>query len=685
MQGYRGAIHGRGAADNPPNRFDKLTYNADPEASDLDAPRPATEFLRDRSRSILSRNESPDVGFNVSINPYRGCEHGCVYCLSPHTPILYADMAWRPIGQVKVGHELVGFDEFPEPRRTRKFRKAFVQAVRCSTQTTLRLITSRAEVFTTANHGWLQARNFRWSCTHQLAAGRQVRYVEVSKFEEVDEDYRIGYLTGLSLGDGTFRFEPGWRSDKLGFPPAYWRVALADGSPLERLVEYLDHFGVNTQIRPFDGGPSCRRPMKKVETRSLSRLATIHSLLRAELDTRNYRRGFLAGFFDAEGHNGDSLRLSQVAVQVLERVQNYAKLLGFPFDLEPRPGRASTLRLVGRLTERIRFFSVCKPAIARKIDGVFGREMNLEPETVETVEPGPVTDVVDIQTSTGTFLAAGLATHNCFARPSHETLGFSSGLDFETKILVKEDAPELLRAELACPKWTPQVIAISGVTDAYQPIERELRLTRRCIEVLAEFRNPTLIVTKNHLVARDRDLLGDLARDRAAGVFLSVTSLDGELQRTMEPRASAPDRRLEAIRMLAEAGVPVGVLVAPVIPGLTDHEMPAILLAAAAAGASFAGYVPLRLPYAVKDLFDRWLADHFPDRKEKVLRRIRDLRGGKLNDPRFGSRLRGQGIFAEEIARLFAIACRRAGIVDGRVELSTAAFRRPGDRQLSLL
>jgi DNA repair photolyase len=352
MQGYRGAIHGRGAADNPSNRFDKLTYTADSDASEPDAPRLATEFLRDRSRSILARNESPDVGFDVSINPYRGCEHGCVYC---------------------------------------------------------------------------------------------------------------------------------------------------------------------------------------------------------------------------------------------------------------------------------------------------------------------------------------------FARPSHETLGFSSGLDFETKILVKEDAPELLRAELACPKWTPQVIAVSGVTDAYQPIERGLRLTRRCIEVLQEFRNPVLIITKNHLVARDRDLLGDLARDRAAGVFLSVTSLDGELQRAMEPRASAPERRLEAIRALAEAGVPVGVLVAPVIPGLTDHEMPAILRAAAEAGARYAGYVPLRLPYAVKDLFDRWLVDHFPDRKEKILRRIRDLRGGKLNDPRFGSRLRGQGIFADEIATLFAIACRRAGIAEGRVELSTAAFRRPGELQLTLL
>jgi DNA repair photolyase len=272
----------------------------------------------------------------------------------------------------------------------------------------------------------------------------------------------------------------------------------------------------------------------------------------------------------------------------------------------------------------------------------------------------------------------------CFARPTHETLGFSSGLDFETKILVKRDAQALLRRELSRKSWKPQVIAISGVTDPYQPVERKLGLTRSCLEVLAEFRNPVLIVTKNHLVARDRDVLGDLARDRAAGVCVSVTSLDGALQRRLEPRTSPPERRLEAIRLLSETGVAVGVLLAPVIPGLTDHEMPAILRAAAAAGARFAGYVPLRLPYAVKELFERWLEDHFPDRKQKVLGRIRDLRAGRLNDPRFGSRLRGEGIIAEEIGALFAIACRRAGIGEGRVELSSAAFRRPGAAQLAL-
>src|SRR5712691_1589899 len=203
----------------------------------------------------------------------------------------------------------------------------------------------------------------------------------------------------------------------------------------------------------------------------------------------------------------------------------------------------------------------------------------------------------------------------CYARPYHDYLGFSAGLDFETKILVKEDAPELLRAELVSRKWQPKVVAISGVTDAYQPIERKLQVTRRCLEVLAEFRNPVVIVTKNQLVTRDIDLLKELASFSAAAVCVSVTTLDAELARVMEPRTSTPANRLEAIHSLAEAGVPVRVLVAPVIPGLTDHETPSIIKAAAKAGASHAGYVVVRLPHGVGDLFEGWLEEHFPDRK----------------------------------------------------------------------
>ncbi len=269
----------------------------------------------------------------------------------------------------------------------------------------------------------------------------------------------------------------------------------------------------------------------------------------------------------------------------------------------------------------------------------------------------------------------------CYARPTHEYLGFSAGLDFETRIVVKESAPELLRRELSSAKWVPEVLGLSGVTDPYQPIERRLRLTRRCLEVLAEFRNPVALVTKNHLVTRDADLLGELASHEAAAVFLSVTTLDGGLARVLEPRASQPAGRLAALAELRRAGVPAGVLVAPVIPGLNDHEIPAVLAAAAAAGAQYAGYVVLRLPYGVADLFAVWLGRHFPERKDRVLGRIRDLRGGRLNEPRFGRRMRGEGPLAEQIKALFALGCRRAGLGGRGPQLSTAAFRRPGGTQ----
>ncbi len=266
----------------------------------------------------------------------------------------------------------------------------------------------------------------------------------------------------------------------------------------------------------------------------------------------------------------------------------------------------------------------------------------------------------------------------CYARPNHEYLGFSAGLDFETRILVKERAPELLRSRLSLPSWKPQVIAFSGVTDAYQPAERRLEITRRCLRVLVDFRNPVGIVTKNWLVTRDADLLSELAKRGAASVVLSITSLDPRLQSKLEPKASRPSKRLAAIRRLAEAGVPVGVNVAPVIPGLTDHEIPAIVGAAADAGASFAGTILLRLPHGVKDLFAEWLDRHAPDRKQKVLNRLRAMRGGKLYEASFATRGRGSGLFADQYRELFELACRRHHLARQGPELSTAHFRKSG-------
>ena len=290
---------------------------------------------------------------------------------------------------------------------------------------------------------------------------------------------------------------------------------------------------------------------------------------------------------------------------------------------------------------------------------------------------------VGFETSVNPYRGCEHGCIYCYARPTHEYLGFSAGLDFESKIMVKEDAPKLLETELLSSKWKPQVIVMSGVTDPYQPVERKLKLSRRCLEVLARFRNPVAIITKNYLVTRDADILRELAADGAAAVNISVTSLDPKLQRVLEPRASAPRSRLDAIAHLHAEGIPVGVMVAPIIPGLTDHEVPAILKACAEAGAQFAGYTVVRLPWAVAPLFERWLDEHFPDRKEKILGRIRHLRGGeKLNQSQWHSRMTGDGIFAEQISSLFEVGCRRNGI-GARPRLSTAAFRRPQE-QLSL-
>jgi len=271
----------------------------------------------------------------------------------------------------------------------------------------------------------------------------------------------------------------------------------------------------------------------------------------------------------------------------------------------------------------------------------------------------------------------------CYARPYHEYLGLSAGVDFESRIFVKANAAALLRQALMAPSWTPRVIGFSGVTDPYQPIERRLQITRACLDVLAEFGNPVGIITKSHTVTRDIDLLGTLAAHQAAHVMLSITTLDDRLAGVMEPRASRPARRLEAIRSLSAAGIPVGVMVAPIIPGLTDHEVPAILTAAAEAGATTAGRTVVRLPHGVKALFADWLDAHFPDRKNKVLHRLLDIRHGQLGGSSFGERMTGDGPFAESVHQMFDLHTRKLGLTK-KVALSADAFRRPAGPQRSL-
>jgi DNA repair photolyase len=265
----------------------------------------------------------------------------------------------------------------------------------------------------------------------------------------------------------------------------------------------------------------------------------------------------------------------------------------------------------------------------------------------------------------------------CYARPTHEFLGYNAGLDFETKILVKEDAPELFREFLTRKNWVPEPIALSGVTDCYQPAEREFKLTRRCLEVAAEFLQPMSIITKNALVLRDLDLLRDLASQNLVHVNISVTTLDAELARSMEPRTSTPSAKLRAMRVLADAGIPVRVLMAPIIPGLNESEIPAVLAASKDAGATGAGYILLRLPLTVGPVFWEWLERTYPNRFQRVQRRIKNVRGGKFNDSEFGTRMSGTGEISRRIADLFCLFRKRYGLDGNILPLDRSRFRIP--------
>jgi DNA repair photolyase len=342
---------------------------------------------------------------------------------------------------------------------------------------------------------------------------------------------------------------------------------------------------------------------------------------------------------------------------------------------EVRKGRGATLQIEGRF----------ETATRERFDDGWGTADEELPPFKTTVTAEHAKSVLQRQNSPDLPFDYSLNAYRgcehgciyCYARPSHGYLNLSPGLDFETRLFAKPDAAKLLRAELAKPFYACSPIALGSNTDPYQPIEREWKITRQVLEVLAECRHPVSIVTKSALIERDLDLLADLARDDLVQVFISVTTLDGELARRLEPRAASPRRRLQAIERLSQAGVPCGVLAAPSIPFLTDSELENILQAAREHGAQSAGYALLRLPYELKDMFKDWLATHYPLKAEHVMSRLRAMRGGRESDSEFGSRFRGEGLFADLLARRFRKACERLGLNQEDASLNTSVFRKP--------
>lgn len=494
-------------AANPKSRF---AANLVEYFDELPGPEVELSVYEDHTQQVLAENDSPDLGFRYSVNPYRGCFHGCAYCLAGETRILMADGSNKPLADVKAGEQVVG----------------------------------------TERHG---------------AGRRFVPSLVLDRWATARRAYRVRLDSGAELiasGDHRFLTAQGWR--------------------------YVIAPGRNARAR----------------------------LHLQERDT----------------------------------------CLG--------PGK-----------ERLKARGWFKTA-ARAVEGTVAGGV----AAIDAL--GMSLPLFDIATATGDFVANGVVSHNCYARPTHEYLSFGAGTDFERKIVIKPRAPELLREAFEKKSWAGELIMLSGNTDCYQPLENEYRLTRGLLEVCAEYRNPVHVITKSALIERDIDVLQKLCAEASVGVSISIPFWNAETARKLEPFVTTPQRRMRTVERLAAAGIAVTVNVAPLILGLGDRDMPSILEAAAAAGAVGASLIPLRLPGPVQQVFSERLTAAFPLAAEKVLRRTREMRGGKLNDPRFGARMSGEGEIYQTVERLFHQRCERLGLNrwEGHRHERPQTFRRPTDR-----
>jgi DNA repair photolyase len=696
---------GRGAASNPAGRFASTHIEADDDGwGILEDPLPPVETIvqPDASRTIIARNRSPDIPFSQSINPYRGCEHGCVYCIGGETPILMADGSTRPIAKVRPGDEIYGTARRGFFRRYVKSRVlAHWSVIKPAYRITLE---DGTIVVAGPDHRFLTERGWKFVSGAERGIGCRPHLTLNNKLMGTgafanpplkNVDYETGYLCGVIRGDGhlgSYRYARAGRTNGVQHR---FRLALCDLEALQRTQDYLCRWEINTQQFLFQRAVAGRKSVYAIRTSARSNIVHIRSLIAwPSAPSPEWSAGFLAGIFDAEGSYSDGiLRISNTDSEIISWTTRCLRHFGFDFVLEHihhddrKP--IDCLRLTGGLRAHLRFFHTVDPAIVRKRD-ISGQAVKSTARLgVVSIEPlAGAMRLYDITTETGDFVANGVISHNCYARPSHAYLDLSPGLDFETRLFYKPDAAKLLTKELSAPGYECSPIALGTNTDPYQPIEREYRVTRAILETLSECNHPATIVTKGAaLIARDIDLLASMAERNLIAVSISITTLDNDLKRTLEPRAAGPASRLAVVRKLAEAGVPVGVMVAPVIPVLTDHELESILEAAAGAGATTAGYVMLRLPFEVNALFQEWLRTHAPLKAEHVMARVRELRGGRDNDPRFGTRMRGEGVYAELFRKRFEVACRRCGLNRERRQLDTSRFTAPGrvHPQLSLL
>lgn len=688
-------VKGRGSPINPEGRFEIWNRDAVEDGwfqDPGDEPsKPKTVITIEKAKSVISRHNSPDVGFAQSINPYRGCAHGCPYCVHGETLVLLANGRTLPISELRVGDEIYGtrFDG-----KYRRYKKTRVLAHWSTIKPTFRItLEDGTSLISSGDHRFLTDRG--WKYVADKRAGEAQRphlttnnhLLGTGQFAEgpsETDDYRRGYLCGMIRGDAMIGIRATGAEGQNVVRPIF-RLALCDVEALLRTQDYLADFEVATQEFLFQAAFGNRRPLYGIRSTSRQRFELIRSLIAwPNSPAKSWAAGYLAGIFDAEGSFSQTVwRVPNTDPEIIAWTSRCLEMFGFRYVIEHLPFTSrkpmDVVRLVGGLREHLRFFHTTRPAITRKL--------NLEGQAIKSdarlrvvgVEPlGKAMRLYDITTGSEDFIANGVVSHNCFARPSHAYLGLSPGIDFETRLTAKVNAAEKLREEFAKPGYQCEPLMVGVNTDAYQPIEREYKITRSILEVAYETKHPVTLITKSALIERDIDLLAPMAAEKLVCATLSITTLSNEISRHMEPRTSAPGRRLKAVERLAAAGIPVNVNVAPVVPFLTDSELEPILEAAAKAGARNAGYVLMRLPWEVKDIFRAWLEAHFPLKAAHVMSRVHDMRGGRDNDPNFGTRMVGQGLFAELLRQRFEKACKRFGLnQDDIFELDTTKFRPP--------
>lgn len=675
---------------NPENRFRSVATTYD----DGEGPPPASvQILDDKSRSILSRNDSPDLGFTWSANPYRGCQTACAYCLDGETPILMGDSRTMRLADVKVGDEVYGtrFDG-----KYRSYVRTRVLDHWATRKPAYRIaLGDGTELIASGDHRFLSNRGWKFVMPAERPSQRPflttanalIGFGKTAQPPRETVGYRRGYLCGLVRGDATLKHYDysGRRRDRDVL--YQFRLALADLEALYRAKRYLVDLRVETQEFQFTEARAGYRPMRAIRTSSQGSFEEIERVIAwPDAPEHDWSTGFLAGIFDAEGsHSRGVLRISNQDPTMIDQTMAAMTRLGFDAIVErvertPKP--IFNVRVRGGLSERLRFFHQTGPAITRKWDLENTALKNPRDLRVLSVEPLGKRDLFDITTGTGDFIANGVVSHNCYARPTHEYLDMGAGTDFDTKIVAKREAPELLREAFEKPSWKGELVMFSGVTDCYQPTERTLELTKQCLQVCLDYRNPVSVISKHALVERDIDLFLALKEQARFHLSVSLAWTDHEMARAIEPWAPSPTRRLQIIETMAKAGVPVGIMIAPVIPGLNDSQLVGLLERAANAGATTAGWTLLRLPGAVAEVFPQRLQQVMPLTVDRVMHRIRETRGGeKLYDSAFGTRRRGTGVYAQTIGHVFDSTMRRLKLTgrydDFDQDAEVTTFRRP--------